>query len=328
MRKFTLFFIALSISTALFAQQPFGKNATWYVEYSNEFGYSGYREIAYSHDTLIDNESWQVFSESGAREIRTGPKQSDLIQWKYTGARFNTMFMTRNDSVFVKNTQYNYTQFIYDYNAKVGDKWQFAPWDTGASCLDTPQVTVIAIGYDTIQGQAIKYWELEDEMDTIFAYSGNPYRCSSSRCMGGKMYERIGALLGYGGFYNFTSAPNMCNGGSFGLPAYTLRCYKDDSLNVNFGNKVCNSWAFIGIEENDALSQIQIFPNPASNYIRLSGMQNTNATLTWRIIDLQGKTLLKGILENNDDKIDVLGLSGGMYILELDGRKSLRFIVE
>ena len=56
-------------------------------------------------------------------------------------------------------------------------------------------------------------------------------------------------------------------------------------------------------------------------------MQNNN-TLTWRIIDLRGKTLLKGILENDVDKIEVLSLSGGMYILELDNKMSLRFVKE
>ena len=304
------------VGTMLMAQQPFGKNATWVIVYG-EGGYGGFREITYSHDTIINGEAWQKFSESGVSEIRTGPKPSDLRQTKYSGKTFGFMFLTRNDSVF-RMDQQGQSSLLYDYNAQVGDEWQFAPWDTTlASCLDTPIVTVTAIGFDTIQGQAIKYWDLEDRKDTIKAYTPNVYRCSSGWCMGGRLYERIGGMaapLPLATSQYFGPIPNLCNGASFQLPSYILRCYSDANININLTSDSCDHWDFVGLNEH-TLVDFNLYPNPSnSQKIEIDSPASFNQI---NIYGLHGELLLRQNVKNTQNTIMDIDLPIGLYVLQL-----------
>lgn len=118
--KIQITFVLSLLCIAVFAQSvPFGKNATWVYEY-DEAGFSGYRKIVYSHDTLIDGEYWQKFSESGVSHVRTGPGPNDVSQGKYSGKTFNKLFLTRNDSVFVKDTKWGTQELTFVYGTGLG----------------------------------------------------------------------------------------------------------------------------------------------------------------------------------------------------------------
>ena len=155
--------IAFLLPLLILAQQPFGKNATWVVEYQNEYGYDGFRQISYSHDTIIDGESWQKFSLAGVIHLKTGPNPEDVVQSKYSGLVYEKIFLTRNDSVFMMDIGVGVQSLLYDYSAQVGDKCEFAEWDSTYSCVDTPQVTVTAIVNSSLQGQGLTYWDLKNE---------------------------------------------------------------------------------------------------------------------------------------------------------------------
>lgn len=67
----------------------------------------------------------------------------------------------------------------------------------------------------------------------------------------------------------------------------------------------------LGITEKE-LSQIAIYPNPASDFITISGMKDVNSV---KIYSLDGKLLL---VEKKVDKINISKLSPGMYLLDAE----------
>jgi hypothetical protein len=73
------------------------------------------------------------------------------------------------------------------------------------------------------------------------------------------------------------------------------------------------------LKENIETPAIRIYPNPATNYIRLSDIENT----VYVIYNSLGKTILQGIVQN--EAISIVNLSKGLYILKIEGQ-AIRFI--
>lgn len=302
--------IAFLLPLLILAQQPFGKNATWVVEYQNEYGYDGFRQISYSHDTIIDGESWQKFSLAGVIHLKTGPNPEDVVQSKYSGLVYEKIFLTRNDSVFMMDIGVGVQSLLYDYSAQVGDKWEFAEWDSTYSCVDTPQVTVTAIVNSSLQGQGLTYWDLKNEEDSIFTPSGNWFGCSSSYCLGTKLYERIGIPQN-----NFEPYFNACSGIIVEYPFYTLRCFQDDSISVNFTNAACDAWAWLDVDEFSLSLDFKIYPNPNStDYLEIESLNEFDNV---SIVNISGRVILDMNVEADLKRTIALNLDGGLYFVQL-----------
>lgn len=248
----------------LLAQTPFGYHATWYYEFS-DFGFEGYKKIMHVGDTTMLGLDWLTFEVTGLNQIRTGPGPNDIIQ--IPNAKFGSMYLaTRNDSVFrLLNDSTPY--LLYDFSAQIGDNWQFAPLDTNFGCDSIPRATVLAIGFDTIAGQAVKYWDISNVMDSV-SYGGGPtsYQCFSARCLHSRIYRNFGS-----GFYTtlFEAEPNLCNGAvikTMWMNYNYMRCFSDDSMNIQLTTKACDYWSLIGVEENE-LPEVKIYPNPSSGLV-------------------------------------------------------------
>jgi hypothetical protein len=277
-----LFFPLLAV-----AQQPFGYHATWYFAY-DEAGLQGIDSLYYVKDSVYKGDNWQFF--------------------KRGAAGFTYMLNTKNDSVFyLLNDE---KRLLYDFNASIGDSWQFATWDTSFSCVDTPTATVLNIGYDTINGNALKYWLVEDKMDSIPAY-GNQYLCSSGWSLGGKIYQHIGRWqLPLHILEPLTPNINFCDGTSFKTTtvfAYQLRCYKDDNHYYQLTNKGCTWWSGQGFEENQK-ALLQVYPNPSLGRLTIYADQQISLV---EITDLSGRTL--AVYENQTSFS--LPQANGLYFL-------------
>lgn len=310
MKKHYTFLLIFLMPVLVHSQQPFGKNATWVVEYQNEYGYDGFRQISYSHDTIIDGESWQKFSLAGVIHLKTGPNPEDVIQSKYFGLVYEKIFHTRNDSVFMMDIGVGIKNLLYDYSAQVGDKWQFAEWDSAYSCVDTPQVTVISIVNSSIQGQMLTYWDLENEEDSIFTPTGDWYGCSSSYCLGTKLYKRIGIPQN-----NFEPYFNACNGIIVEHPFYTLRCYQDDSLNLNFTGQSCDYWKWLDVEESSLSPDFKIYPNPNStDYLEIESLNEFDNV---SIVNVSGQVILDMNVGAELMQTIKLSLERGLYFIQL-----------
>jgi len=67
----------------------------------------------------------------------------------------------------------------------------------------------------------------------------------------------------------------------------------------------------VGVNENQE-NKISVFPNPTENFITIEVKNSTNYSL----VDLNGRTLQNGVINNNDN-IDLSSLNSGSYILRL-----------
>lgn len=77
-----------------------------------------------------------------------------------------------------------------------------------------------------------------------------------------------------------------------------------------------------GVEEPMQNSTLTFFPNPATEYISVSGLitnENYSATLT----DLAGRIVSNQAITSNDNRVDLTGLARGVYVLTIyDGDRS------
>lgn len=72
---------------------------------------------------------------------------------------------------------------------------------------------------------------------------------------------------------------------------------------------------------------IEVFPNPAHNYITIK--RNTNEMVDLRILDLNGKIFLSDIIQlgKKQTKLNISQMSAGTYILEIGNQRKL-FIIK
>lgn len=90
-----------------------------------------------------------------------------------------------------------------------------------------------------------------------------------------------------------------------------------------------------GIEENNGLSNVSVYPNPVSSTLNVDLTADFEGQLNFRIMDMTGRTLSTESVENYGGEmhqtINVSNLSKGMYILSIEGQNGnsvRKFIVE
>jgi len=304
MKKLILLLFCLPIMAI--AQQPFGYHANWYFTYW-EFGAEGYKHIEHVGDTNMHGMNWLAFDVTGTFQLRTGPGPNDYI--KASNVDFGSLyFATRNDSVFrLWNDTIPY--LLYDFSAGIGDSWQYAPADTGWGCPDAPIATVVEIGYDTIQGQAFKYWNISLPGDTFLIQGQPQYQTSTLYALHTKIYKDFG----YTWFNNlFDISPNPCNGIVFKtaqLNWYQMRCFSNDSASIQLSSQACNYWSFIGVDEY-ALANTKIYPNPTEKAFTI---QSETPITRVEIYSLQGQKLG----ETTTTELIELPPASGVYLISI-----------
>lgn len=297
---------SLFLPAMVWAQQDFGRDATWYYSFG-EFGYSGYKKIQHVSDSIVDGISWLRFEVSGKRQIRTGPNPNDLVQ--DTAAQWPDLFLgTRNDSVFrwIDGGPY----LLYDFNADVGDSWQFAPYDSAGACPALPLATVIAKGVDTLNGVALDYMDLAMPKDTLMIAGQPVFQISSSSYLHQRVYRDLGSRR-----YStlFEATPNLCNGASFKtaqLASHSLRCFSSPQLSVNVGSNPCDQWSNIGLEEQ-TVKQFRVYPNPSNDFINVEADFELSAL---ELRSLDGRLIARHVTDFNEIP---LPQAEGLYILVL-----------
>ena len=80
---------------------------------------------------------------------------------------------------------------------------------------------------------------------------------------------------------------------------------------------------YTGIEELQHQSSISIFPNPASDFITVSGLQN-NEKLS--IYNINGQQLFSGKATGETQQIAVGHFPAGIYLLKVDNGQTLKFL--
>ena len=73
---------------------------------------------------------------------------------------------------------------------------------------------------------------------------------------------------------------------------------------------------FINLSENEVqLSQIKIYPNPATDYLMLHDASRSNKKI--EIIDISGKIIYSSVQSSQQIKIPTAEFSKGVYILKV-----------
>ena len=88
------------------------------------------------------------------------------------------------------------------------------------------------------------------------------------------------------------------------------------------GNKVSKTnLSLLSLNNNLTNKAIYIYPNPVTNFIKVSGLKQAK---NFRIYNMIGAKILEGVI-NNNKSIKVQNLSKGIYFLNFD-KSTLKFI--
>lgn len=83
----------------------------------------------------------------------------------------------------------------------------------------------------------------------------------------------------------------------------------------------------VGINEL-SISELRLFPNPVTDYLRIDGLQKTISVF---IMDITGKVILTNTVDHQNNTIDLSNVETGVYLVHLyenESKKSFRIIKE
>jgi hypothetical protein len=83
-----------------------------------------------------------------------------------------------------------------------------------------------------------------------------------------------------------------------------------------------NNTGVLDVETNQ-LQDVTVFPNPSSDFISVS---NLKEAVQCKITNIAGQVVLSKVLDANDNQMDVQELSKGFYFVEIEGKKTIKFI--
>jgi len=145
----------------------------------------------------------------------------------------------------------------------------------------------------------------------MFGFSGDScwYLIMADGCLSDKKY-----IKGLGGpYYACTEA--FCLGGAERKLVY----YKKG--NTTWGNPLI----ITDISDIEQLKNIQVYPNPANDYINVKFCDNSNSDCFISIYNIQGKLMISRKLELIDSKIYISDFKTGIYIFKIfDNEKVLK----
>lgn len=86
-----------------------------------------------------------------------------------------------------------------------------------------------------------------------------------------------------------------------------------------------NNFEFVltGINELNTSNSVTLYPNPGNNFFNVQSEQRIKAL---KIMDLQGKLILEKQIRSNVTQVDVTGLAGGIYLIQVKLAEETKFI--
>lgn len=105
-----------------------------------------------------------------------------------------------------------------------------------------------------------------------------------------------------------------------GATSATFTATQNGQFAVTVSNGICSTTSAcvtisqVGLEEETALIDIQVFPNPTSNEVTIQFSNSTNAQLT--VFDVQGKIVLDPQLVHSGDLVSLATLNNGVYFMQ------------
>ena len=224
---------------------------------------------------------------------------------------YYTWVYAENDSVFYYNDTAAQFYLLYDFSAEIDDEVlvhdetfkvneSFLTFTGDANCW---KYSIDSISQKVISQQTLKEQYISDDFSCEWGF----------RDMGSDDYVIIEKM----GSTSFFFGDDGIRAVSSNTRDNLLRCYSDPS-GVNYKNP---NWNYpcdtvispTSIKELTS-KQLNIFPNPASNYIQLElGSENNIITIQ----NLQGQIVYREELQNQNPTLNIDYLPSGLYLISV-----------
>ena len=99
--------------------------------------------------------------------------------------------------------------------------------------------------------------------------------------------------------------------------AYYYRAYATNSVDTSYGEEQSFTTTDILSGEDFKLSGISILPNPTSGILNITAVEKAD----YRLLNIKGQVLKKGILATGESKINISSFAKGIYLLNIKTNK-------
>jgi len=167
--------------------------------------------------------------------------------------------------------------------------FHYAP---GATCMfkiEPPYASTITVHFN--------YFETEEGNDLVKVFNGN---------------TQLGTFSG-----DDIPGPFVCDGG------FVFITWSSNST-INYpGWEITYEIDNVSVEEQEAFTQLDIFPNPATDALNVNFKLDNNQTVEMRLVNVTGEAVYNNVLTNVtgqvNNRIDVSNFAKGIYILNISG---------
>lgn len=286
--KKTLLTLLFTFSIFTFYSQGFAPTgAEWYYQEGHAFSNDiDYIKFTSRKDTLIMGKVCQKITKRHSVSCNFRKKPEYLF--------------SRNDTVFFFDLAFNKFQVLYDFSAKKKDSWTIKV--KHGNEVTSLLITVDSVYLSQINGQNLR------TLDVTYNHKGN---IGNVRNYSSTIIEKIGDVK-Y--MFNWQGTPDMVCDMNY---SQGLRCYQDTNVGM-YSTGIADSCNHIysgtGIESIEPFTEIRIYPNPAHDYLEITGLGYSNYSV--KLFDLQGK-LLKLARTSSNMKLDISQINQGVYMILL-----------
>lgn len=284
-----IFFLSFNV----LSQSWCDNGANWKYSFFSASYAEGYVEVNYTGDTVIN-----------------GQLSNKLDKHLYIYNYFNSQYedygigeeYTYESNGIVYLWYENAWDTLYNFNASIGDSWRMAKQPQSNACDSNTVLTVTATGTKIINSSVLNYVVVDFTSPSSFSDT---------------IVEKIGFI------HSYMLPYDQCNGELDMNEGGAFRCYRDDNFPTYKPHYSGDCDFIVGVNEIDAISKLQIVPNPARTNIALYGPINQYDV---KINDLKGKVWSVNQI-GNIIWIDELPI--GVYVLSVrtpEGLYHKRFI--
>ena len=290
----TIIFLAaiMACTDSTVAQVWSPPGATWAYHYAG-WGADHREEHRYVGDTLLDgrNARKAITTATG-----TGPGGQPIAVSgvEYTAIEGGIVWLWTGPLAPVWDT-------LYWYGADVGDRWW--PPMHPANCPPHGMLEVTGTGTATVDGLVLDSW-------TIATLDGDGAPIGSF-----ELIERIGAT---------PRLPHVSDC-SIVIEYFTpsFLCYSD--LDIQWPSDADCSIMMATADVSDGRTHWLLSPNPGTAHFTISGIGGGSASL--RVLDMQGREVLRAIAIREQDLVRVDALGTGVYLVEVVHNDGARHVM-
>lgn len=103
---------------------------------------------------------------------------------------------------------------------------------------------------------------------------------------------------------------------SFATNKLTIKSYAYQST-PNVAIEAGNKGGSLGVEDRNLTDKVKLYPNPATESVKLSGLKGTSQ---YKIYNTEGRIIKRGTIDTTNNKIIISEFVNGTYVLSVENR--------